>query len=61
MMHTAREGAAAGNNGTREDSRCQGFCHYLGPMAARYPYAGLFLLANFFAWIVRESQVTFFQ
>jgi hypothetical protein len=30
-------------------------------MAARYPYAGLFLLANFFAWIVRESQVTFFQ
>jgi hypothetical protein len=37
------------------------FCWHPSPMAVRYMYTALFLLANIFAWVVRESHVTFFE
>uniref|UniRef100_K3ZLM8 Serine incorporator n=1 Tax=Setaria italica TaxID=4555 RepID=K3ZLM8_SETIT len=36
-------------------------CQHPSPMAVRYVYSVLFLLANLFAWVVRQSRVTFFQ
>nr|CAB3488841.1 unnamed protein product [Digitaria exilis] len=60
-----RDDAPAGGHVDRrdhqEESRCHKFCQHPNPMRVRYVYATLFLVANVFAWVTRESRVTFFQ
>ncbi|CAM0145676.1 unnamed protein product [Urochloa decumbens] len=52
---------AAGRRSDHHDSRCHRFCRFPSPMSVRYIYTLLFLLANVFAWVIRESHVTFFE
>ncbi|CAM0152407.1 unnamed protein product [Urochloa decumbens] len=52
---------AAGRRSDHHDSRCHRFCRFPSPMSVRYIYTLLFLLANVFAWVIRENHVTFFD
>ncbi|KAG2555552.1 hypothetical protein PVAP13_8NG004006 [Panicum virgatum] len=61
VMRTQRDAAGSDNNGRRDNPRSHRFCCQPDTMVVRYIYALLFLLANIFAWVVRQSHVAFFE
>lgn len=53
---------AEGDNNSSNGRRFLALCpRDVTPMCARYMYAGVFLIANILAWLVREEHVKFFE